>query len=65
MTETATRQDLIDAFDYARPVGSREATEADLKDFADAAYNWYRKGVLELSQWQRDDIVQCILNPDK
>jgi len=65
MTLEITRQDIRDAFDYSRPVGSREPTEADLDHFVELAHDWWRKGVYEISQDKRDEIVDFILFPER
>jgi len=59
------RQYLRDAFDYARPAGSREPTEADLDRFVELAHDWWRKSVSEISQDQQDEIVDFILFPER
>lgn len=53
------RQDLRDAFDYARAIGTREPTEADLDLFVELAGG----DIWAISQARRDDIVFDILNP--
>lgn len=54
-------QDLIDAYDYARWIGTPEPTKADIAKFVELAYDWYRKPVLDLSQELRDQIVYFII----
>ena len=54
-------QDLIDSFNYARAIGTREPTESDIQQFMDLAYDWYRKPVLDLPQNIRDEIAAYIL----
>jgi hypothetical protein len=55
---TTTFQDIIDAYDYARAVGTPEPTKADLDLFIERTNG----DVFSVTQEERDQIVFDIIN---